>query len=295
MILMNKIATAFTEAWQKGGNQYAAVKSIQSTGGNAQATSFYQLQTTVGAFFCKQASVTKFPQLLACETEGLDYLSVKGGLPVPTPQLYIDKEGEQYLFTKWITLTQGTTTGWSKAGEALAKLHWQTADVFGWATTNYVGTLPQQNNFANNWTDFFIAQRLQPLVNQAVAKNLITAKDASLFQTLYGQLPQLFNPHQKPLLLHGDLWSGNLLFNEIDEPFFIDPALYYGHPAMDIGMTHLFGSFPVAFYDAYRSNAPQQVTADEIQLCNLYPLLVHLILFGRSYLPRIQNTLRHFT
>ena len=108
------------------------------------------------------------------------------------------------------------------------------------------------------------------------------------------RLPELI-PEQAPALLHGDLWSGNVHAGPDGLPVLIDPAVYQGWPEAELAMTRLFGGFDQAFYDAYESSYP--VLADwreRIPLYNLWHLLNHLSLFGRSYLQEVDSILRRY-
>jgi len=91
--------------------------------------------------------------------------------------------------------------------------------------------------------------------------------------------------------VHGDLWSGNVLITGEGQPCLIDPAVYYGHREMDLAFSKLFGGFDSVFYESYESVFPLAPGFDQrIGVYNLYPLLVHLNLFGASYLPGIERT-----
>ena len=159
-----------------------------------------------------------------------------------------------------------------------------------------MGSVAQSNTKEKTWVNFFIKQRLQPLVDQCRQKNLLESSQLDAFEKLYDILPQIFNEDQKPALLHGDLWNGNFMCNEDSEPVLIDPAVYYGHPSIDLGMTTLFGGFSPGFYEAYHFHFPLPNNhKQQWQVCNLYPLLIHLLLFGRGYLPQIEFTLQRFS
>ena len=143
-----------------------------------------------------------------------------------------------------------------------------------------MGALPQPNAPTVSWTDFLVQQRLAPQVQRAYDRRLLSGIHLQQFDKLYGHLPGLFPP-VPPALLHGDLWSGNFLCDDRGQPVLIDPAVYYGHPSMDLAMTTLFGGFDPAFYEAYFYYAPQPAHYGlQWDTCNLYPLLVHLNLFG---------------
>ena len=100
---------------------------------------------------------------------------------------------------------------------------------------------------------------------------------------------------EKPALIHGDLWSGNIIVNHNGMPCLIDPAVYYGHRESDIAMTRLFGGFPNLFYEAYNDEFPMNKGWEErIEIHQLYPLLVHVNLFGQSYVPQVRRIIRRF-
>jgi fructosamine-3-kinase len=157
-----------------------------------------------------------------------------------------------------------------------------------------MGSLPQSNEESDSWSSFFIKRRLQPQVQPAQNAGLLDSKSVKAFELLYKNLQDLL-PEQEPALLHGDLWSGNLITNSDGGPCLIDPAVYYGNREVDLAMTRLFGGFSQEFYDAYHEAFPLPPNDfDRVDLYNLYPLLVHLNLFGSSYLPGIKATLRRF-
>ena len=103
-------------------------------------------------------------------------------------------------------------------------------------------------------------------------------------------------PEEKPALIHGDLWSGNFMADKNGEPVIYDPAVYYGNREMDIAMSLLFGGFNKSFYDYYNEAFPMQPNWKErIQLCQLYPLLVHLILFDGNYYYSVMNIINFYS
>jgi protein-ribulosamine 3-kinase len=142
--------------------------------------------------------------------------------------------------------------------------------------------------------DFFIHHRLVPQIEMAITNSLLSKKETDSFNRLYKKLDTIFN-EEKPSLLHGDLWSGNYMSNENSEPVLIDPAVYYGHRSIDLAMTTLFGGFDKTFYTAYHHHFPFPSNYQEQwDICNLYPLLIHLNLFGQSYLQNIIAILRKY-
>ena len=158
-----------------------------------------------------------------------------------------------------------------------------------------MGSIPQSNQPTENWIDFFINQRLRPLIDQCASQKLVSRAHQSQFEKLYKQLPSIFDKKQKPSLLHGDLWGGNIMCDQNSEPVLIDTAVYFGHPSIDLGMTSLFGGFRSGFYEAYNYHCPFPPNfKEQWAASNLYPLLIHLLLFGKSYLSRIEQTLHSY-
>lgn len=202
---------------------------------------------------------------------------------------------EQFLLMEWIE--QGGTSSEMQydLGRQLAQLHTESSDFFGLEYDNYIGSLSQSNRQCNNWTDFFITERIEPLLALALDKNLISTSLIPHFRRLYKVLPSLY-PAEKPSFLHGDLWSGNIMASNSGQPILIDPAVYFGHREMDIAMTGLFGGFTSDFYAGYEDGFPlEKGWQHRLDFWNLYPLLVHLNLFGTGYLPQIKSILGRFS
>ena len=246
-------------------------------------------------FFCKINSAVKFPHLFEKEKNGLQLISKQQGIKAPEVIDCFETDGQQVLLLEWITEGERSDSFWKKFGEQLAGLHQVSNDYFGLTEDNYMGSVPQSNQPDDDWNSFFIHQRLQALVNKCLSLRLLTSKHASQFENLYKRLPSIFDEEEKPSLLHGDLWSGNFMCNQSSEPVLIDTAVYFGHPSVDLGMTTLFGGFRSGFYEAYHYHSPFPSNyKEQWEVCNLYPLLIHLFLFGRSYLSQIENTLRQY-
>ena len=246
-------------------------------------------------FFCKINSATKFPHLFEKEANGLKLIAKQNLIKVPGVVDCFETGGQQVLLLEWINEGERNENFWKKFGEQLAALHKTSNEYFGLNEDNYMGSVPQSNQPANNWIDFFVQQRLQPLIDHCLSQKLLSSNHQTQFENLYKHLPSIFEKEQKSALLHGDLWSGNFMCNQNSEPVLIDTAVYFGHPSVDLGMTTLFGGFRSAFYEAYNYHSPFPSNYHEQwEVCNLYPLLIHLLLFGRSYLSQIERTLHNY-
>ncbi len=246
-------------------------------------------------FFCKINSATKFPHLFQREADGLKLIAEQKLIKVPQVIDCFETNGQQILLLEWIEEGARTEKFWTNFGKQLAALHQVSHSYFGLNEDNYMGSVLQPNQPTDNWVDFFIHQRLQPLVQQGLAKKLLSLKTQSQFENLYKQLPSIFEKEQKPSLLHGDLWSGNFMCSADGKPVLIDTAVYFGHPSIDLGMTTLFGGFRSRFYEAYNYHYPFPPNyKEQWEVCNLYALLIHLLLFGKSYLSGIERTLHNY-
>ena len=271
-------------------------------GGSINQT--YRIESASSKYFCKVNAVENYPGLFEKERRGLDFLKKADCIRVPEVIWHGEHEGNQVLVLEWIEQGLRTDSFWKKFGEQLAVLHqkkWPDLlrnnmgrAMFGFEEDNYMGALAQINTPSENWIDFFQTCRLQPQVELAKNKQLLTASDLGRFNKLYNKLESIFSI-EHPVSLHGDLWSGNYLCDENSNPVLIDPAVYFGQRSMDLGMTTLFGGFNQIFYESYRFQFPLPPNyQQEWEVCNLYPLLIHLNLFGSGYLSSIRSILTRY-
>jgi fructosamine-3-kinase len=177
-------------------------------------------------------------------------------------------------------------------GYSLAALHAFGAPSFGLDHDNFIGRLAQSNVAADDWPTFYWAARLEPQLRLATDRGLIDEETRSGFDTLRRVLPERVGPEEPPSRLHGDLWGGNLHVDEAGRACLIDPAVYGGHREIDLAMMRLFGGFGERVFSAYRDAWPLAPGAGErISLYQLYPLLVHVNLFGGSYVASVKRAL----
>ena len=234
----------------------------------------------------------KFPQMFEKEKLGLDLLS-RSCFKVPEVFSIGTFKEYDYIIIEYIK--QGNNLRWDLFGENLAKLHQITNDKFGLDHNNYIGSLVQNNSFENEWSSFYSNNRILNLTKIARNKKLIDKKDCTLIDQLCNDIKNII-PKAKPSLIHGDLWSGNLLCNENNEPVLIDPAVYYGHPEMDWAMLSLFSNYPESALKKYKEvYTLENGFKERKEIHQLYPLLVHIILFGRQYYYSLKKTLLRFS
>ncbi|MBU1368123.1 MAG: fructosamine kinase family protein [Bacteroidetes bacterium] len=262
--------------------------------GGGSINSAYRLVYAGQSFFLKYNHAGRFPKMFEQEAAGLTLLRQSRSLHIPSVIGTGSKDQISFILLDYITEGQTNKVFWEKFGVGLAAMHKNTNTHFGLDHSNYIGSLRQENTHESSWSDFFIRHRLQPQLSLALKKGLISSKINRDFEKLFPLLPKLF-PQETPALLHGDLWSGNFLCSSEGAAVLIDPAVYYGHREMDLGMSKLFGGFHPHFYAAYHEAWPlEKGWQERVDLCNLYPLLVHVNLFGSSYTSQVQSCLQRF-
>jgi fructosamine-3-kinase len=267
-------------------NEYRLIQ-----GGSINVT--VQVLTNEGKYFIKY-NTRNYEGMFETEAKGLDLLRETNVIRVPEVIHWGRRDGQDYLVLENIEYSKPNFDYWESLGQKLASLHRNTADSFGLSFDNYIGSLRQSNEQKSDWLSFFIEKRLNVQAGLAYYNELISKSLYDKFQQFYKVLPELI-PNEPASLLHGDLWSGNVITDEKGEPTLIDPSVYYGSREMEIAFTNLFGGFDKRFYDSYQEAYPLQPRFDErVPIYNIYPLLVHTNIFGTSYLPPIIRTLNRY-
>lgn len=261
------------------------------SGGNINTAA--RILTPEGTFFVKFNHAEK-EDMFEKEVCGLDVLRKTKAFHIPQVYGYGKNGGKAYLIQEFVENGGQHPDFWRTFGRSLAALHAHTQAQFGLDFNNYIGSLEQTNSFFENGIDFFVENRLRPQAGLALYNNLIDYKLYSKFERFYPLLSNLL-PNERPALLHGDLWSGNFLINEHGRTSLIDPAPYYGLREAEMAFTHLFGGFDDEFYENYAEIFPLEPQFEaRIPIYNLYPLLVHVNLFGKSYLPPVERLIKRY-
>lgn len=254
----------------------------------------FRIATNEGYFFIKMNDARQYPDMFAQEYAGLQELQLAGALRTPKPLGYGSVGGKAYLLQEFLLKGQAVGDFWDDFAVSLAKQHRVTRPHFGYPCPNYVGSLKQYNTPYSSWPVFYAFNRLLPLIRMAYDQQLVDQQMVQQVERLCRQLPQLF-PVEAPALLHGDLWSGNFMVGSNGRACIFDPAVYFGHREMDLAMTRLFGGFDTKFYYAYQAAYPLSPGWQQrIGVCQLYPLMVHYILFGGNYYNSIREVLQSY-
>lgn len=203
-----------------------------------------------------------------------------------------DAAGPAFLALERVERGRATRASAEALGRGLAALHRVTHASFGGGGDNFIATLPQSNRDHDTWEAFYRDERLEPLARRAIERRLLSSAHARSFDALYARLGELLGPLEPPALLHGDLWGGNALVDAGGAPVLIDPSVYFGHREVDLAMMRLFGGFDRATFDAYDEALPlSEGHEDRVELFQLYPLLVHVNLFGSGYVTQLEHAL----
>jgi fructosamine-3-kinase len=217
------------------------------------------------------------------EASGLKHIQSSKTIAVPEVfGVYADEQGAA-LVLEYIKPSNAYGGASKRFGKELAAMHDTHQATFGLETDNYIGRLIQHNQSAGDWASFYAEQRLHQQFQLALKNGFFSENDLPTLQHTTTTLKQILAVI-KPCLLHGDLWSGNFIINESGRPYLIDPAVYFGDPYVDIAMSRLFGDFGKDFYESYYHWSPKADNIQErIDLYQLYFLLVHLNMFGKSF------------
>jgi protein-ribulosamine 3-kinase len=228
------------------------------------------------------------------EANGLDELRKAPHIKVPKIYTFSDETNASYLLIEFIHNKIPTNSDWEHAAIALAEMHKITSTEFGFYEDNFIGSQVQENQKMTSWTDFYRQERLENQFQIAVSKSSFSKQEIKNFLRFLDKLDQLI-VSESPSLLHGDLWSGNYFFSEDSEFVLIDPAVYYGNREIDLAMSRLFGSASSVFYDSYHKYFPLEAEWKErVKIYQLYPILVHINLFGSSYISQYRSIINHF-
>ena len=253
----------------------------------------YRVETDQEILFLKINSRNHFPKMFEAEQKGLMLLS-DSAFTVPKPKVVGELGDYQFLIMQWIEKGNPSSDFWQQFGRSLAQLHKTESDNFGLDYDNYIGSLQQSNTPHKTWSDFYREERLRPQMQLASKNGLLSHTMSHGFDVLFNRLDEIY-PTKKPALVHGDLWSGNMMPALKGNPCIYDPAVYFGHREMDLAMMALFGGFGEKWVDTYNAVYPlENGWQDRLEISQLYPLMVHVSLFGASYARRVETILQKF-
>jgi fructosamine-3-kinase len=220
------------------------------------------------------------PGFFEAEARGLRWLAE----PAVAPVAEVLAVEEECLVLRWVEPSKPTAETATELGRALAHLHASGAETFGAEHDGFIGTLPLPNRTAPTWPDFYATKRVLPYLKLAADRGHVEPGEVSTVEALVGRLTELAGPDEPPARIHGDLWSGNIVWSS-QHGTLIDPAAHGGHRETDLAMLALFGVPHLQrLTDAYQEETPLADGWEQRQsLHQLFPLLVHAAMFGGHY------------
>lgn len=250
----------------------------------------YRVTTSKGENFVIKASARG----LEVEAFMLKYLKTTANLPVP--EIYYSNDHVivmQFMSPDW-HLDDATQIN---AARHIAALHSIRADRYGFERDTSLSSLRQPNPYEDNWIVFFRDHRLMYMAREALREDKIDIKLMKKIEKLASRLDTLIGTPNPPSLIHGDIWGGNILTTRGRILAFLDPAIYYADPEIELAFTTLFDTFNHAFFNQYQSVHPirEGFFEERKDIYNIYPLLVHARLFGPSYARKVQKIVERFT
>ncbi|MFF0156798.1 fructosamine kinase family protein [Streptomyces sp. NPDC005263] len=226
------------------------------------------------------------PGAVRAEAAGLRWLAEARAVQVPA----VHGDDPRWLVIDLVPEGRPSTAAADRFGRDLADLHASGAPAFGAPPPGgledaYIGRAPMRNIQGGDWPDWYARHRVLPYLRLAVDAGTVRPAEAAVVEELCGRLPELAGPAEPPARLHGDLWNGNVLWGGDGRVWLIDPAAHGGHRETDLAMLHLFGCPHLErVLEGYQQQAPlADGWRDRIGPHQLFPLLVHAVLFGRGY------------
>ncbi|MBO4546154.1 MAG: fructosamine kinase family protein [Treponema sp.] len=305
------------------GKSVAIQRTDRVMGGDINKS--YALSLNTGDTVFMKANAKEKAQSFTAEAAGIFAIAQTGTIRTPKILCAGTDDGQEvgYSFLLMEFINSGERRGdyWQTLGRELAAMHQADASAFcqrdgaagtstisslsnaegmstvpaafGFYQDNYIGARPQSNQPAATWIEFFRDRRLAPQFK--AADSYLTSADRTRATKLLDHLQDFLIEPKKPSLLHGDLWSGNVMAGPDGKAMLIDPVAYVGHAEADLAMTELFGGFAPDFYQAYKEANPLEPGYEKRRdLYNLYQLLNHLNLFGRSYLGSVLSVVDEY-
>jgi len=255
------------------------VSTTPVAGGNICTTTRLRLTDGRSAIMKTRAHAPE--GFFRCESEGLRWLGEAGGAKVPE----LLGAADDCVILQWIEPGRPSGDSGENLGRSLAVTHLAGAEQFGAASDGFIGLAPLPNRSLPTWPEFFASRRVMPYVRAAVDRKALTIEQAIGIEAVMRRIHEFAGPDEEPSRIHGDLWSGNVVWGTDGNAWLIDPAAHGGHRETDLAMLALFGMpFLQRVIDSYNEAAP---LADgwraRVPLHQLHPLLVHAVMFGGTY------------
>ena len=246
------------------------------------------------AVFSKYSDAADGFRQFEVELAGLRLLAERAGVLTPAPIGILPVPGGTVLVLEAVEAVERTPGRWREIGRVLARIHQVVGDRFGLATDGFFGPLPQENTPADDWPTFYAERRLWPGLRMAVDSGHLPPAVARQVEGLIGRLPALCGPEVAPTLLHGDAQQNNWI-STARGPVVIDPAVYYGHPEVDLAALDLYQAVPVDVYEGYGEVRPiDPAFGERRHLWRVWPYLAAVTVEGEGWVERLVGVVRPY-
>lgn len=278
-------------------DEVGVIEDVTTVGGGCISNAC-RIISSRGTFFLKWSS-EQASRTFEAEAVGLRALR-EADSPLDIPKVLAARNGapgaeQGFILMEWVEESSKGDDFWPKLGSGLAALHRTSGPSFGFSIDNFIGRIEQVNASSDVWADFFLENRLDFQRDRARRIGRWNSSWDPGFDQLTKRIPDILPERPMPSLVHGDLWSGNVIAGGSGVPTLIDPATHYAHREVDLAMSELFGGFPVSFYRAYREVWPIDPGYEERRdIYNLYHLINHLNHFGSAYAGQVRAILNRY-
>ncbi len=283
MSIKNKLSNLFDEH----------IVDVSSVGGG-DISDAYKIITSSNSYFVKTGEKKNALKMYRTELEGLKHLTDKAHIKVPKAVKATEDGQRAFLILEWVEAGTYNTNTPQKIAKALVQLHAVKEKFFGLDYNNFVGYLDQINDKNDDWLSFYYQNRIEYQLKMAIDVGRLDFSTMRKVDKMFRLIEQE-HPDVEPCLLHGDLWNGNVMIGQGGEPYFIDPAIYYGYREMDYAMMRLFGGFDQAIFDYIDDKMPlDKGYEDRLRFYQLYYVLVHVNIFGGSYSHSVKEIISYY-
>ena len=244
--------------------------------------------------FAKLSEAANGSEQFEIELAGLRLLSERAGVLIPNPIGIVPTTNGSVLVLEAVQAVEKTARAWRQIGQAIARMHRIKGERFGLATNGYFGPLYQDNRPMSDWPAFFAERRLRPGLRMAVDAGHLPPAVVRQVETLIARLPQLCGPSVTPALLHGDAQQNNFI-STAQGAVVIDPAVYYGHPEVDLAYIDYFQDVPDDVFAGYRDELPIDPGFEERRdLWRVWGYLAAVAVEGDSYLGKLTRAVQKY-
>jgi len=246
------------------------------------------------AVFAKYSEAADADKQFEIERVSLQFLSEKAGVLTPTPVGIVPAADGTLFVMEAVQPIERGPGQWRQIGRTLERIHRVTSDEFGFPMDSYFGPLFQDNAPMEDWIGFYAERRLRPRLRLAIERGTIPPSVVSQVESVIDRLPELGGPEVKPTLVHGDAQQNNFI-STADGAYVIDPAIYYGHPELDLASLGYWRPVPDEVYDGYREEMPIPTGFSERRdLWRISGYLAAVAVEGAAYLDRLTEALRPY-